>query len=130
MEARTLLPLAMVVTIAGILLLSFGSAVLLRAWTFYRRAQRTTAIVQRQGEQIVFRFRTHAGEEITLPAMLRTVQFAEGEEVSVLYAPDNPQDARLDRPFNWTVPTVAAALGLLIGLAGFVLVLLALGFIA
>ncbi len=129
MEEGLRLPVAMAVTLTGILLLSFGVAVLLRAWTFYRRAVRAVATVTQQDGQIVFRFQTQSGEEIALPALMRSTAFAEGEQVSVLYLPHDPQDARLDRPFNWTVPIVAAVAGLVIGLIGFVLVLWALGFL-
>lgn len=102
MSADALLfPLAMILTVLGVGALGFGAVTLLRFWHFYSHAERTTATVVIADGQRLFRFQTRRGETIELPAMAGADRFAEGESVGVLYLPEDPNDARLDRAFRW-----------------------------
>ena len=60
-------------------------------------------------------FQTQAGQHITFKSPVGSGSYVEGEEVTVLYHPNNPQDARLNPGIMWLV---LVAFGLLFVLGG------------
>ncbi len=61
-------------------------------------------------------FQTQAGQPITLKESERSTSYPVGETVTVVYHPNNPQDARLAPGMTWLVFVVIGSLFLLLGL--------------
>jgi hypothetical protein len=118
-------------SLVGALLLAIGFFI----WSSTRRfmessleAEGTVVAFNRSakgGYAPVFEYRA-SGRQIQVAESLYSSppQFELGEKVPIRYDPENPESARIDRPFNlYFAPVLLAGLGLIFGGAGAVMLL-------
>jgi len=119
----------------GLMFVALSIFVWLHTYTFMQTAQVTTATglllsyragYKSGGYAAVFRFKTFDGRSVEVEENLRTnpPQFQVGELVDVLYNPEDPRQARINRWMNlYLVPLLFGGMGLIFCGIGFLMLL-------
>lgn len=124
----------------GAVLLSMAALIYIRTLLFIRTAQHAKGTVIEMvyrrkntrsggkggGYLPVYQFKTLDGKKITAKDSLSSnpPRFQVGQQVDVLYNPNNPHDARINQWLNlYFVPVLLGGLGLLFGGMGIIIVL-------
>lgn len=125
--------IGIVFPLVGFLLAAIAAFIFIRTRLFIGRSQEVKGTVIRMvyssssdggGYSPVFRFKTIEGTSVEVVDNLQTnpPQFKEGQEVDVLYDPQNPQNARIKKWMNlYFVPLLLGGLGMIFGGIGIVL---------
>lgn len=127
--------IGVVVSLLGALLLVIGIILGINTRMFAARAQQVKGTVDHMkfrhdseggGYAPVFQFKTLNGESIQFAGMVYSnpPQFKDGQIIDVLYDPQNPQRARINKATNlYFVPLFSAGMGLLFLVIGVVMLI-------
>ena len=113
--------LVIIITV-GILFLSIGVFIFYEDYTFLKKSQSATGIVVdleytlEVGRRVYYpivNFTTEKNESITFRGRTGSTppQYKIGDEVPVIYDPDNPYNARIYSAYYWVIPIVFVVVG-------------------